>query len=59
MKGRVEWRDIFIGMRVGVYIFVVGFGGGRRKRRIEEGGLYWVQVWTRGKIDKPSELMHK
>jgi len=21
--------------------------------------LYWVQVWTRWKIDKPSELMHK
>ena len=49
MKGRVEWRDIFIGMRVGVYIFVVGFGGGRRKRRIVRGACIGYRYGRDGK----------
>ena len=48
-----------MGMRDGAYIYC-GLGVGWKEEKTDcERGMYWVQVWTRWKIDKPSELMHK
>ena len=49
MVGKVEWRDIFKRMRGGVYIFVVGFGGGRRKSRVERGACIGYRYGRDGK----------
>ena len=46
-QGRVEGH--FMGMRVGVYIFVDGFRGGRRKSRVERGACIGYKYGREGK----------